>query len=65
METNYDGAIRCMAEELLTGLSGKVSPQDMDRLSTAFEFAKEAHQAQKRKSGEPYRNSKEELRVRS
>ena len=54
METNYDSAIRCMAEELLTGLSGKVSTQDMDRLSTAFEFAKEAHQAQKRKSGEPY-----------
>ena len=54
METNYDCQIRCSVEELLKVMEEKVSPVDLKRLRTAYEFAREAHIAQRRKSGEPY-----------
>ena len=54
METNYDALIRCSAEELFQRMEQKVSPKDIDRIRTAFEFAREAHSPQRRKSGEPY-----------
>ena len=54
METNYDVQIRASVDELLRGLSMKVSSQDLERIDSAFEFAREAHIAQRRKSGEPY-----------
>ena len=53
METNYDCQIRCSVEELLKVMEEKVSPVDLKRLRTAYEFAREAHIAQRRKSGEP------------
>ncbi len=54
METNYDALIRCSAEELFHRMERKVSPKEIDRLRAAFEFAREAHSPQRRKSGEPY-----------
>ena len=54
METNYDALIRCSAEELFHRMEQKVSTKEIDRLRAAFEFAREAHSPQRRKSGEPY-----------
>ncbi len=54
METNYDIQIQCSADELFRRMEQKVSSHDLDRIRTAFEFAREAHRPQRRKSGEPY-----------
>lgn len=54
METNYDALIQNLADELFQEMSQRETPQDMARLRAAFEFAREAHRPQKRKSGEPY-----------
>ena len=54
METNYDSQIQCSADELFERMEQKMSSHEVDRLRLAFEFAREAHSPQKRKSGEPY-----------
>ena len=54
METNYDNQIQCSADELFERMEQKMSSHEVDRLRLAFEFAREAHSPQKRKSGEPY-----------
>ena len=54
METNYDALIQSSVEELLGRMCCKCTSHDMDRLRDAFEFAREAHKPQKRRSGEPY-----------
>lgn len=54
METNYDKQIQCSADELFKRMEQKMSSHEIDRLRMAFEFAREAHSPQKRKSGEPY-----------
>ena len=54
METNYDALIQSSADELFQRMSLREDPQDIARLRAAFEFAREAHSPQKRKSGEPY-----------
>ncbi|MBR2638000.1 MAG: bifunctional (p)ppGpp synthetase/guanosine-3',5'-bis(diphosphate) 3'-pyrophosphohydrolase [Bacteroidaceae bacterium] len=41
-------------EELLTLLSRRIDSEDVNRIHAAYEFAKEAHKEQRRKSGEPY-----------
>ena len=54
METNYDALIQASADELFQQMSLKEDQKNIDRLRAAFEFAREAHSPQKRKSGEPY-----------
>ena len=54
METNYDALIQASADELFQQMSSKEDQGNIDRLRAAFEFAREAHSPQKRKSGEPY-----------
>ena len=54
METNYDRQIQCSADELFKRMEQKMSSHEIDRLRMAFEFAREAHSPQRRKSGEPY-----------
>ncbi len=54
METNYDELIRSSAEELFQHMSWREDEADMARIREAFEFAREAHSPQRRKSGEPY-----------
>ena len=54
METNYDALIQGSVDELLGRMCCKCTSHDIDRLRDAFEFAREAHRPQKRKSGEPY-----------
>ncbi len=41
-------------EELLMTLSRRLSVEDIARIRSAYELAKEAHKDQRRKSGEPY-----------
>ncbi|MBR5456541.1 MAG: bifunctional (p)ppGpp synthetase/guanosine-3',5'-bis(diphosphate) 3'-pyrophosphohydrolase [Bacteroidaceae bacterium] len=41
-------------EELLTHLSRRLSTDDVERISNAYQLAREAHMEQRRKSGEPY-----------
>ena len=41
-------------EELLSTLSRRLSGEDIARIKDAYEFAREAHKEQRRKSGEPY-----------
>ena len=54
METNYDVLIQNLADDLFHNLEQKEDSRDMARMRAAFEFAREAHAPQKRKSGEPY-----------
>ena len=54
METNYDQMIQGNVDELLGRMCCKCNGDDIQRLRDAFEFAREAHSPQKRKSGEPY-----------
>ena len=54
METNYDQLIQGNVDELLGRMCCKCNGDDIQRLRDAFEFAREAHSPQKRKSGEPY-----------
>lgn len=51
---DYDLIIDRAAGRVFDAMSGRTSPEDMVRLRKAFEFAKEAHSTQKRKTGEPY-----------
>jgi hypothetical protein len=43
-----------LAEPLLTQLSGRFSPAELDRVRHACEFAARWHEGQRRKSGDPY-----------
>ena len=54
MEDKYEQKIQEAAEEVFNSISKSVTPEDLERVKSAFEFAKEAHSSQKRKSGEPY-----------
>lgn len=54
MERDYDRIITDAAERVFKIMSRRVMPEDMARLRKAFDFAKEAHKEQRRKSGEPY-----------
>lgn len=52
--TSYDSVIRKSSERVFKAMASRVSAEDMTRLRDAYEFAKMAHSAQKRKTGEPY-----------
>lgn len=54
METNYDKSIQADVDDLLSRIGAKESLSDVERIRDAFEFAREAHKPQRRKSGEPY-----------
>ena len=54
METNYDIQIQENVDDLLNRLGSKEQLTDIERIRDAFEFAREAHKPQRRKSGEPY-----------
>lgn len=54
METNYDIQIQENVDDLLNCLGSKEQLTDIERIREAFEFAREAHKPQRRKSGEPY-----------
>lgn len=54
MEKDYAPVIAERAQHVFDVMEPRVSDEDMNRLLKAFEFAREAHSSQKRKTGEPY-----------
>lgn len=54
MHDNYDRIIEEKAAHVIDVMAQRVSDEDILRLKSAFEFAREAHFPQKRKTGEPY-----------
>ena len=54
MKQNDDKMIISKAYEVFSVMEKRVSETDMARIREAFEFTREAHAGQKRKSGEPY-----------
>lgn len=54
MQTNFDNIIKERAEHVFDVIRQRVSGEDVERIRRAFEFAREAHASQKRKTGEPY-----------
>ena len=52
--TSYDSVIRQRAERVFEAMKPRITPEELQRLRDAFEFAKMAHSEQKRKTGEPY-----------
>ncbi len=53
-EKDYSAEIERKAQEVFDIMAPRSTAEDMARLRKAFEFAREAHKLQKRKSGEPY-----------
>ncbi|MBD5271315.1 MAG: bifunctional (p)ppGpp synthetase/guanosine-3',5'-bis(diphosphate) 3'-pyrophosphohydrolase [Bacteroides sp.] len=51
---DYDRLIDERADAVIASMAERVSDEDVKRLRDAFEFAREAHSLQKRKTGEPY-----------
>lgn len=54
MDELYVPMVDTRAEEVFAAMEPRTSEADMKRLKEAYRFAKEAHSAQRRKSGEPY-----------
>ncbi len=54
MEEDYKGRINQSVEKLFHAIERRMSADDMRRIRDAYEFAREAHKDQRRKSGEPY-----------
>lgn len=51
---DYDSIVKEAAERVFKSMEPRVSEHQMKQLRDAFEFAREAHKEQRRKSGEPY-----------
>lgn len=51
---NFDTQIEQQVQAILQVMSQRVPPEDIARIRAAYELAREAHNGQKRKSGEPY-----------
>lgn len=50
----YAPEIERRAQQVFDAMASRTSPEDMARLRDAFEYARDAHSTQKRKTGEPY-----------
>ncbi len=54
MEAEYESRINESAEQLFRAIEQRMTAEDMRRIRDAFEFARDAHKDQRRKTGEPY-----------
>ena len=54
MRDSYAQAVRESIGALFARIEDRCSSQELERMRKAYEFAAEAHSAQRRKSGEPY-----------
>lgn len=54
MTQDYDMMIMEKAQVVFMEMEKRVPAEDVEKIRAAFELAREAHAAQKRKSGEPY-----------
>ncbi len=53
--SDYNAYLNGQLQEMVSALARRgVDPAELARIEDAFEFAREAHSGQKRKSGEPY-----------
>ncbi|MDE5662988.1 MAG: HD domain-containing protein [Muribaculaceae bacterium] len=53
-KTKYDQMVEERSQRVFDMMASRISREDMVRLKDAFEFAREAHKHQRRRSGEPY-----------
>ena len=53
-QPDYDSMVAAAAEKVFRSMAPRVSSAQLAQLQRAFEFARDAHKAQRRKSGEPY-----------
>lgn len=53
-EARYAKIVEKRAQHVFDVMAARASEEDLRRLKDAFEFAKEAHSTQRRRSGEPY-----------
>lgn len=51
---NYDQIVQEAAHKVFASMEYRVQPEQLQQLKDAFEFARDAHKEQRRKSGEPY-----------
>lgn len=54
MEKNYDKMIEARAQEVFNVMAPRVTPEKLTQIREAYDFARLAHEGQKRKTGEPY-----------
>ena len=54
MEQDYDKLIEERANEVFEIMVPRVTPEELENIKGAFDFARQAHAPQKRKTGEPY-----------
>lgn len=54
MEQSYNQHIQQQVTTLFQAMEQRVTPEEMERIKTAYALADEAHKSQKRKTGEPY-----------
>ncbi len=53
-DKNYESIINSRAHHVFEVMSSRVSSKELALICDAFEFARKAHEGQKRKTGEPY-----------
>ena len=54
MEQNYDLEIQQSAQRVFDVMAPRITAEELEQLKKSYEFAREAHKDQKRKSGHPY-----------
>lgn len=54
MEENYDIEIQKSAQRVFDVMAPRITAEEMEQLKKSYEFAREAHKDQRRKSGHPY-----------
>lgn len=54
MENNYDIEIQQSAQRVFDVMAPRITAEELEQLKKSYEFAREAHKDQKRKSGHPY-----------
>lgn len=54
VKIDYEKLVEDRAQHVFDVMQSRSTPEEMARLRDAFEFAREAHAPQKRRSGEPY-----------
>ncbi|MBQ0044798.1 MAG: bifunctional (p)ppGpp synthetase/guanosine-3',5'-bis(diphosphate) 3'-pyrophosphohydrolase [Bacteroidales bacterium] len=54
MEQNFDLEIQQSAQHVFDVMAPRITAEEMEQLKDSYEYAREAHKDQKRKSGHPY-----------
>ena len=54
MDKDYDKIVKESVQHVFDSMAKRVSNEDLERIKSAYNYAKEAHKEQFRRSGEPY-----------